>query len=164
MDNWKRPSQLKFNLRTEIQIILVPTGEIVSASVERCLVSVIDKAIKFAKLQCSRTWHVSNSCVTPKLYKASDPSSGRVGRDGVWKSCFPNTFCVRKKRILRSEQYFPVWSDWEALSPNAPNAVFYNTLGVSLTWSIWLRPFFRAQPNLCFTIDWDLAQAWIGAC
>jgi len=33
MDNWKRPSQLKFNLRTEIQIILVPTGEIVSASI-----------------------------------------------------------------------------------------------------------------------------------
>ena len=33
MDNWKRPSQLKFNLRTEIQIVLVPTGEIVSASI-----------------------------------------------------------------------------------------------------------------------------------
>ena len=33
MDNWKRPSQLKFNLRTEIQIILVPTGEIISASI-----------------------------------------------------------------------------------------------------------------------------------
>ncbi|MBL6899353.1 MAG: TonB C-terminal domain-containing protein [SAR86 cluster bacterium] len=33
MDNWKRPSQLKFNLKTEIQIILVPTGEIVSASI-----------------------------------------------------------------------------------------------------------------------------------
>tara|TARA_B100001094_G_scaffold330627_1_gene396307 strand:- start:2547 stop:3158 length:612 start_codon:yes stop_codon:yes gene_type:complete len=33
MDNWKRPSQLKFNLRTEIQIVLVPTGEIISASI-----------------------------------------------------------------------------------------------------------------------------------
>lgn len=33
MDNWKRPSQLRINLRTEIKITLVPTGEIVSASI-----------------------------------------------------------------------------------------------------------------------------------
>ena len=33
MNNWKRPKNLNLNLRTEIQIDLVPTGEILSATV-----------------------------------------------------------------------------------------------------------------------------------
>ena len=32
-ENWKRPQNLKSNLKTEIQIILVPTGEILSATI-----------------------------------------------------------------------------------------------------------------------------------
>lgn len=33
LQNWIRPSKINFNLKTEIEIILVPTGEILSASV-----------------------------------------------------------------------------------------------------------------------------------
>ena len=35
MDNWKRPSNLNLNLKTEIEIILVPTGEIISSTIIR---------------------------------------------------------------------------------------------------------------------------------
>jgi colicin import membrane protein len=33
LQNWIRPSKINFNLKTEIEIILVPTGEILSATV-----------------------------------------------------------------------------------------------------------------------------------
>ena len=33
LQNWIRPSKINFNLKTEIEIILVPTGEILSAAV-----------------------------------------------------------------------------------------------------------------------------------
>jgi colicin import membrane protein len=33
MENWKRPTNLSSNLKTEIQITLVPTGEILSSKI-----------------------------------------------------------------------------------------------------------------------------------